>query len=115
MSGQRVACTRNGRWIFRGLAFAFKPLRRIFPALCPACGRIETISLCCLPSTASAENTSSGNEAGTLFGGFFGTMGASDFSPAWMAGLRFSCPYRPYPVGSRPVCAGAQESRIMSL
>ena len=45
------------------------------------------MSLGCLPSTASAEKASSGNEAGPLFGGFFGTMGA--FSPALMAGLRF--------------------------
>jgi hypothetical protein len=42
-----------------------------------------------LPSTASAEHSSNSNEACPLFGGFSGTMGASDFSPAWMAGLRF--------------------------
>ncbi|MEI6873119.1 MAG: hypothetical protein WCL08_12625 [Verrucomicrobiota bacterium] len=51
-----------------------------------------------LPSVASAGQH-------PLFGEFFGTMGISDFSSAWMAELRF-----PFPAPPGDVPAGTDET-----
>jgi hypothetical protein len=90
-------------------AYTLERTRRAGPALCPGRVLLVRVSLGqALPSTASADVGGP-----SLFGGFFGTMGLSDFPWPCITGVRpLAFPVRPV----APSAAGSQGiSRVLCM